>query len=147
MNISASALQHPLKQPQDIMKVTHYPTPPSMPAAAAAAAAMHAGAQHQHIAQINERAGNHLDASSPLTVSPNSSRSTSPVGTLCDAFARHLLLQTAAVRKIDHSQHAARSYGMLACYTQCGTCSCIVRLTMPQTAIQHFITSQRMLLI
>ena len=72
------------------MKVTHYPTPPSMPAAAAAAAAMHAGAQHQHVAQTHERAGNHLDASSPLTVSPNSSRSTSPIGMLCVRLVMHL---------------------------------------------------------
>lgn len=129
MNISASALQHPLKQPQDIMKVTHYPTPPSMPAAAAAAAAMHAGAQHQHIAQTQERAGNHLDASSPLTVSPNSSRSMSPVGTLRAWLVMHvpgvrfgkLLLSG---RYTTH-RHAAFCYSMLACYMQCGTCSCV----------------------
>lgn len=108
VNISASALQHPLKQTQDIMKVTHYPTPPSMPAAAAAAAAMHAGAQHQHIAQIHQRAGNHLDASSPLTVSPNSSRSTSPVGMHHAQLAMHLpgvcFGKTAAVRMLADSQ-------------------------------------------
>ena len=85
-------MQHALKQPSDIMKVTHYPTPPSMPAAAAAAAAMHAGMQHQHSAQIQDRTNSHLDASSPLTVSPSSSRSPSPAGMLScmayNAFAR-----------------------------------------------------------
>ena len=83
-------MQHPLKQTPDIMKVTHHPTPPSMPAAAAAAAAMHAGAQHQHSAQVQERTNSHLDASSPLTVSPTSSRSPSPAGTLSACVLLHL---------------------------------------------------------
>lgn len=92
MNISALGMQHPLKQTPDIMKVTHHPTPPSMPAAAAAAAAMHAGAQHQHSAQVQvqERTSSHLDASSPLTVSPSSSRSPSPAGTLSACVLLHL---------------------------------------------------------
>ena len=84
-------MQHPLKQTSDIMKVTHYPMPPSMPAAAAAAAAMHAGAQHQHSAQKQERTNSHLDASSPLTVSPSSSRSPSPAGMLDARLLLHLI--------------------------------------------------------
>ena len=93
MNISASAsaMQNPLKQTSEIMRVTHYPTPPSVPAAAAAAAAMHAGSQHQRPAQIQEKAGSHLDASSPLTVSPSSSsRSPSPTGTLGKGLKGHI---------------------------------------------------------
>lgn len=78
VNISASAMQSPLKQTADIMKVTHYPTPPSVPAAAAAA--MHVSTQHQHPAQIQEKPGTQLHASSPLTMSPGSSPTPSPTG-------------------------------------------------------------------
>lgn len=75
-------MQNPLKQTPDIMKATHYPTPPSVPAAAAAAAAMHAGAQHRRPAQTQGKAGTQLDVSSPFTMSPASSPTPSPTGKL-----------------------------------------------------------------
>lgn len=82
VNISAAAMQNPSMLTPDVMKVTHYATPPSIPAAAAAAAAMHAGAQHQRPVQTQEKTGTKLDASSPLTMSPGSSPTPSPTGML-----------------------------------------------------------------
>lgn len=46
VNISASAMQAPLRDSSEPIKAIHHTTPDSVPAAAAAAAAMHAASHH-----------------------------------------------------------------------------------------------------
>ena len=71
-------MQAPPRQPADVIKATHYPTPPSVPAAAAAAAAMHAEAQHQKHGYSATSAAH--GSSSPHSISPSTSHAPSPTG-------------------------------------------------------------------
>jgi len=80
VNISAPAVQAPLRQAADVIKAAHYPTPASVPAAAAAAAAMHSGAQQQRSSQLQNIAGAQLGSTSPHSISPVASRTPSPLG-------------------------------------------------------------------
>ena len=80
INISAAAMQVPLKHSPESIKASPSPTSYSVPAAAASAAAMHADAQLPRSSQLRNEPDAHLGSSSPHSMSPRTSGSPSPRG-------------------------------------------------------------------